>query len=100
MDSAKWAKYLLETIYRMWFIFFIVRVRNNQENKVFEQLTDLAITILEDMKEKHLNVTEKLFRYVLESCGYFQMDEKALYLVKFMKDIKIEASPATHGIYF
>jgi len=28
------------------------------------------------------------------------MDEKALYLVKFMKDIKIEASPATHGIYF
>lgn len=28
------------------------------------------------------------------------MDTKALYLVKFMKEIKLEASPATHSVYF
>lgn len=63
-------------------------------------MTEVAILVLEYMRDKHLNLTEKLFRYVLESCGYFQMDSKALYLVKLMKEIKLEASPATHGVYF
>lgn len=34
-------------------------------------MTELAILILEYMREKHLSLTEKLFRFVLESCGYF-----------------------------
>ncbi|CAD8118231.1 unnamed protein product [Paramecium sonneborni] len=100
LDQQKWPKYILETIYKIWFLIFIVNVRNNQDNKIFKKMTELAILVLEYMRLKHLNLNEKLFRYVLESCGYFQMDTKALYLVKLMKEIKLEASPATHGIYF
>ncbi|CAD8110978.1 unnamed protein product [Paramecium primaurelia] len=100
LDQQKWPRYMLETMYKIWFLIFIVNVRNNQDNKIFQQMTEVAILVLEYMREKHLNLTEKLFRYVLESCGYFQMDSKALYLVKLMKEIKLEASPATHGVYF
>ncbi|CAD8206597.1 unnamed protein product [Paramecium pentaurelia] len=100
LDQKKWSKYMLETIYKIWFLIFIVYVRNNQENNIYQYMTELAILVLEYMQDKHLNLSEKLFRYVLESCGYFQMDQKALYLVKLMKRIKIDASPATHGIYF
>lgn len=53
---------MLETMYKIWFLIFIVNVRNNQDNKIFQKMTELAILVLEYMREKHLNLTEKLFR--------------------------------------
>lgn len=51
------------------------------ENENFARLTNYAIFLIEDMKNKNLTISELIFRYVLEACGYFRMDEKALFLV-------------------
>jgi hypothetical protein len=55
------------------------------ETEQFASLTNYAIFLIQDMKHKGLAVSELIFRYVLEACGYFQMDDKALFIVHEMK---------------
>lgn len=78
------------------------------ENEDYARLTNYAIFLIEEMKTKSLTISELIFRYVLEACGYFRMDGKALFLVNGifiyifseMKLLKIETSPSTHSVYF
>lgn len=58
-------------MYRIWFQFFIIKTRNCTETAHFEKLTNYAIFVVEEMHDKRLNVNEKIFRFLLESCGYF-----------------------------
>ncbi|KAM3127570.1 hypothetical protein pb186bvf_020317 [Paramecium bursaria] len=96
----KWSQFLMEVIYRIWFQIYLIKTKNSTDNEKYLHLTLYANKLIEQMQQLDLNVCEKIFRCVLEGCGYFQQDELALQLVTQMKMMKIETSPATHGAYF
>lgn len=62
----------------MWFYMFIIRIRNSNENE--SALVNYAVYLVQEMRNSNLSISEQVFRYLLEACGYFQMDQKAMFL--------------------
>jgi len=97
MSQPEWAKFLLGTIYRLWFTTFTTCMPVYKDYG--EELMDLAFQVVELMKTKANKPDEELFRRLIEACGHCSLKERVLFLFKFMKNEGIEPNACTHGVY-
>lgn len=96
----QWPYFLMEVIHQIWFQLLIIKTRICTDIPQFQAFIQFAIQKIEEMEGNNLNISEKIFRHTMEACGYFVMEEAAMYLVKLMKKLKKEALPSTHWAYF
>ncbi|KAL4510582.1 hypothetical protein ABPG72_004736 [Tetrahymena utriculariae] len=99
-DEYRWAKYLYEQIYYIWFQIFILKLKQDFFSPYYTKLTDYAIFLLGQLRKKNHALTEIMYRFVIEACGYYGKDDKVIELVQQMKEQNIETSPITHGVFF
>lgn len=71
LEEMKWAKYMLECIYHLWFYIFNIMIRNEDYTEHYSILTNFAILFIQELKKKSIIPTETIFRYVIEACGYY-----------------------------
>ena len=84
MDDLKWAKFLLENIYFMWFLVFNIKLKQNLDD-YYPKITEYACFILDDMVLKGLNPNDSIYKHLIEACGYCGMTDRALELATSYK---------------
>jgi pentatricopeptide repeat protein len=97
MSQGEWAKFLMDTIYKIWFIMFAPTIPRYCE--CANQLIDLAVYIMDSMKKKGIKPDEEIYRKLIEACGYCGLRDKLHLLFKRMKNQGIEPDACTHGVY-
>ena len=51
MDETKWAKYLLESVYTVWFVLFSLKIKSDAPD-YYEPIVDYSMDLLDDMKAR------------------------------------------------
>ena len=97
MSHAEWAKFLLSTIHRVWFLTLTASMPRFREQSA--SLMDLALQVMDSMKKKSVKPDEDLYRRLIEACGRCGLRERVLSLFKRMKNQGIEPDACTHGVY-
>lgn len=97
LNQADWAKFLLTTIYRLWFLSFSANLPRFPEKA--NELMDLAVHFLDQMKKKSGKTDEEIYRRLIEACGRCGLKHRVLFLFKHMKNQGIEPDACTHGAY-
>lgn len=80
MTSGDWAKFLMSTVYRLWFLTFshcMIKYKSEANN----QMT-IALNILEIMKKKSTKPDEEIYRKLIAACGHCGLKESVLLLFK------------------
>jgi len=102
LTSGDWAKFLMTTVYRLWFLTFshcMIKYKSAAQN----QMT-IALSVLETMKKKSAKPDEEIYRKLIAACGHCGLKESVLLLFKStlhpeMKNQGIEPDACTHGVY-
>mmetsp|Transcript_15883 Transcript_15883/g.29091 ORF Transcript_15883/g.29091 Transcript_15883/m.29091 type:complete len:889 (+) Transcript_15883:753-3419(+) len=97
MNQVDWAKFLLMTIYRLWFLSFSSNLHRFTDKA--NELMDLAVHFLDQMKKKTGKQDEEIYRRLIEACGRCGLKHRVLFLFKHMKNQGIEPDACTHGAY-
>jgi hypothetical protein len=97
MNQGDWAKFLLMTIYRLWFMSFAANLHRFIDKA--DNLMDLAVHFLEQMKKRTGKQDEEIYRRLIEACGRCGLKPRVLFLFKHMKNQGIEPDASTHGAY-
>jgi hypothetical protein len=71
MNDPAWAKYLLTSIYDLWFYVFNLKMKQDFYSPVYETLTDYAICFLKELIYGSVILKEYTFRFVIEACGFY-----------------------------
>jgi len=98
IDESKWAKFLLETIYTIWFLIFNIRIKNDYK-EYFKHISEFAIQLFEDAQNKGVKPNEIIFKSLIEALCYCDMNDKALQIANKLKESKTDLSPFAFGIY-
>jgi len=98
IDESKWAKFLLETIYTIWFLIFNIRIKNDYK-EYFKNVCEFAIHLFEDAQSKGVKPNEIIFKSLIEALCYCDMNDKALQIANKLKESKTDLSPFAFGIY-
>ena len=80
MSSGDWAKFLMTTIFRLWFLTFshcMVRFKPQASSQM-----KIAQNILELMKKKAAKPDEEIYRKLIAACGHCGLKESVLMLFK------------------
>lgn len=97
MTQIEWGKFLLTTIYRVWFMAFTACMPRYKQHA--DQLMDLALSVMDTMKKNANKPDEEIYRKLIEACGHCGLRERVLSLFKRMKNQGIEPDACTHGVY-
>lgn len=97
MSQVDWAKFLMLTIYRLWFLSFSANLPRFMDKA--NELMDLAVHFLDQMKKKTGKQDEEIYRRLIEACGRCGLKHRVLFLFKHMKNQGIEPDACTHGAY-
>lgn len=113
MEDSKWAKFLLETMYTLWFLVFNIKLKTEFKD-YYSKVTEYANILFENIRIKGITPNEIVYRSLIEACGYCGMNDRALEIVtskcsRYMKsylcfsielkDSRTEISPFAHGVY-
>lgn len=97
MTQTEWAKFLITTIYRVWFMSFAICMSRYKDYG--NELIGLALHIMDLMKKNGNKPDEEIYRKLIEACGKCGLKEKVMSLFKRMKNQGIEPDACTHGVY-
>lgn len=81
LDECKWAKLLLETIYTIWFTVFNTKLKN-EFKEYYSKAAEYAIFLFEDAQNRGIKPNETMYKSLIESLCYCEMNDKALPIVQ------------------
>ena len=79
IDESKWAKFLLESIYTVWFLVFNLKIKNGLKD-YYNKVAEYAISLFEDAQNRGVKPNEIMYRNLLEALCLCGMEDKALEL--------------------
>lgn len=97
MTQTEWAKFMITTIYRVWFMSFSTCMSRYRDYG--NELIGLALHVMDLMKKNGNKPDEEIYRKLIEACGGCGLRERVLSLFKRMKNQGIEPDACTHGAY-
>lgn len=97
MKQGEWAKFLLTTIYRIWFYMFSVNMPKYKSHA--NDLMNMGFSVLDLMKKQANKPDEEIYRKLIKACGHCALNDTVHLLFKKMKNQGIEPDPITHGVY-
>lgn len=98
MDPLKWAKFLLEMMYTLWFVVLSLKLKKDFSDH-YTKLTEYAHIVFENLKSKGIKPNQTIYKNLIEACSFCGMNDRALEIVTKLKDSKTEISPFAHGVY-
>ena len=97
MTQSEWAKFMITTIYRVWFMTFAICMSRYIEYG--NELIGLSLHVMDLMKKNGNKPDEEIYRKLIEACGKCGLRDRVLSLFKRMKNQGIEPDACTHGVY-
>ena len=97
MTQSEWAKFMISTIYRVWFMSFAICMSRYIEYG--NELIGLSLHVMDLMKKNGNKPDEEIYRKLIEACGKCGLRDRVLSLFKRMKNQGIEPDACTHGVY-
>ena len=97
MTQVEWAKFLISTIHRVWFMAFAICMSLFKD--FGNDLISLALHVMDLMKKNGNKPDEEIYRKLIEACGKCGLKDKVMSLFKRMKNQGIEPDACTHGVY-
>jgi len=80
MDDLKWAKFLLEMMYTLWFAVLTLKLKKDFSD-YYNKLTEYANIVFENLKTKGIKPNQTIYKSLIEACSYCGMNDQALEIV-------------------
>lgn len=59
LEDSKWAKYLLQEMYSIWFLVLVIKIKTNFFKPYYSQITDFSVALLNDLLTKKTIIFNK-----------------------------------------